>query len=304
MKNNKTVWDRLVGNSSRRASMSRDVYYIKTMDGYPCIGIKGNFNSLKEIERLKFEKLSIKGNKDNIYLIYGDIKNVKIFEYICKDIIESLEQNTSNLLIKVLVKRLLDWKMIFDESNIKNMSENLQMGLFTELSFLKKQIIKLGDISLVINSWMGPEKLKQDFIFKDNATEVKSYKTSRGKSVVISSVEQLYYPNGKLYLACYGLSKSDIGETIKTIFDEVDKIIGDENIELRDIFRLKVLKYGFLYYKKNEFDLSKFIVDREEIYLVDESFPKVNPIDIMEGIENISYKVNLSKCKENLIKKF
>jgi len=298
MMKNRTIWDNLLINTSRRASMTRDLHYIKTMDGYPCIGIKGNIEDLNKIDKLRFEKLSMKGDKKNIYLIYSDIENIKIFEYICKDIIQSLESNKSEALIKILIKRILEWKSIFETSNTKAMSEQLQMGLLTELLFLKKHIVNYNDASLSINSWMGPERSKQDFIFAENAVEVKSYKSSSEKSVKISSIEQLYYPNGKLQLACYGLSNSDKGKSVRDIFKEVEELIDSNQSEVKDIFRMKVLKYGFFYYQEDEEPLKKFIVDTEEIYNVDESFPKIIPTDVMDGIERLTYKVNLMNIKK------
>jgi len=74
------------------------------------------------------------------------------------------------------------------------LSEQIQIGLFGELSLLEELIQVNG--TRIFSSWLGPLKERHDFRFNGNELEVKST-TGRGRVHIIHGLDQLELSPGK-----------------------------------------------------------------------------------------------------------
>ena len=227
----------------------------------------------------------------------------EIFLTLCRDL-TAASDNVSTIggFIASMQQRLSRWQSLLKLSKGQEMSKAIQMGLFSELNFLLNNLIPNLGIKQSIISWVGPDSDKQDFLLENSVVEVKSYRTSKGKKVSISSVEQLFSEKDPLYLASYALSTGESGETVSDLINSIESLITPKDEGLFDLLGDKLTNYGYVPESPNSI-LLQFVIDNENFYIVSESFPKIIPTSIPIAIANIRYSINLSECEEFLIEK-
>ena len=170
------------------------------------------------------------------------------------------------------------------------------MGLFSELVFLKNKLASEIGMKNAILSWVGPDFDKQDFSISSAVVEVKSYKITKGEIVHISSLQQLQSSSLPLYLVAYGLTISERGLSILDIVDSIINQIHNECI--LEQFKIKLFEYGYIDGVTDRKNLYKFIVMKELLYEVRESFPRILSNDVQSQIVSVKYGIDLSKCTE------
>lgn len=256
---------------------------------FPFSNDKTSLN-LKEINYIKKNNNL---NKGEIFLLCPK-KEDQLFYKVCQDLLNLLEINTSTYNLEIVIEnRLQKWQELFKNSNFNNISFEVQMGLFSELYFLNNVLAKKTGIEAAILSWVGPDAGLQDFALSKSAIEIKSYITSNGPEIKISTASQLYTEKENLYLCSYGLTKSSIGNNILDLINEL-KINYTFDAKSRFLFEGKLLDYGFLLDMKND-QLTSFLVDSCRVYSVDSEFPKI-PANMPPAIKKVSYSIDLNQC--------
>ena len=169
------------------------------------------------------------------------------------------------------------------------------MGLFTELICLRDFVIKKVGVKQAINSWVGPESDKQDFLLEDAAIEVKSHRTSKGAFAFISSYHQLNREKEPLYLFSYALTSAENGKSVEDIAQNIRTLVPEDSIEIIDTFEYKLIEYGYIPELVKE-PLQRFIVDRVKAYHISNGFPRISITELKSQIIDIKYVIDLSKC--------
>jgi hypothetical protein len=304
MTETKLPWDGMSESTKRRVDLltSHNVYWISDTEGNYGLYIQSEtkFESvqlsinLKNIEVIKRNSLSDKG--ELILFLYRK-EDAQIFHRICEDLIATIDQCAlDSEMINSVEIRLNRWQDLLRSASSQNMSIELQMGLFSEMMFLKEQLIKRVGIEQAVISWVGPEFDKQDFLLENAVIEIKSYRTSRGQLVNISSVQQLYSEKHPLYLVSYGLTRTnENGLSVDDLVKEIFGIIGASS-KISELFSLKLIDYGFIPELQTE-SYSSFIVDSCKFFSVQEDFPRV-PLSIPSEIIKLNYTLDLSKCEK------
>lgn len=300
------LWENIENNSRRRMHIDSilNVFLFKDYLGNYGVSfesdkdIHANYNySLKEIEIIKYDQ----NQKFEVFLILKNKKSWEIFSILCKDLCSTTLYNNKEEAIKKIYKRLDKWKSLLESASKNKLSVELERGLFAELIVLTNEILPKYGSYLGINGWSGPEFDKQDFTINNNIFEVKSYSMNKGKKIKISSAEQLYsFDPQRLYLFAIELFKDTNGMTVQDLIDNLkDKF--DLNSELLNIFEYKLINYGYIK-EMHEETLNKYSVGNSELYEVDEEFPKIIPQNLMYGLENISYSIDLWTCENKKIR--
>ncbi|WP_294184274.1 PD-(D/E)XK motif protein [uncultured Sphingobacterium sp.] len=231
-----------------------------------------------------------------LFLILNRQSDWELFLAICEDILSiCLIHITNKELMATVEDRLRRWQIFLAQNSDPIMSAELQMGLFSELMCLKDLISSRCAKESII-AWSGPDKDKQDFNFSDSMIEVKSYRTSKGPKVVISSSHQLLSESKPLYLVAYGLTLSEQGHSIKDILTEFETLLSEENFAIQQLFENKIISYGYMPNMKDE-AMINFTVDSIRIFEVTTDFPKLLPYQIPAEITNIIYTIDLELCK-------
>ena len=249
-------------------------------------------------DRLKGIDIIINRMNDNnieLCLKLDSEEDWEIFYVLCKDLITTVDSYECDVdkLIK-LKNRLKKWRNLLANKGRLSMSIEKQMGLFSELYCLSNIIAAKKGYEVAIDSWVGIDKDKQDFNLDTMALEVKSHRVSKGNYANISSVGQLYTEKDKLYLVSYGLTISDIGQTIDDLYNNIVEKVDELYAEC---LKMKLFDTGWIT-NFSEQKKEHFIVDTEKIYYVDELFPKINRDSIDSIINEVKYKIDLSRCKK------
>ena len=189
-------WDDLVVNSKRRASTSLKYEFNWFLDlqnrfsfGIAFEEMIDNLNTNVAMRHIEVLKGNING-RGNIQLILLDKNNWQLFKYLCDNIMQCLDEEASNCTPEILVEnRLLAWKKLF-EKDTEILSLKTQMGLISELYFLK-ELCSEYSLERAINAWCGSNKDNQDFAINDRVYEIKSYTLTKSEIITISSIKQL-----------------------------------------------------------------------------------------------------------------
>jgi len=242
--------------------------------------------------------LNSSNSRSILVLILDSNDDWEIFYSLCKDLTDAADNVTTvGGFILSIRNRLTRWQSMLKMLKVTSMSSQIQMGLFSELYFLLHNLAPKVGIKQALISWVGPDSDKQDFLLDNAVVEVKSYRTSKGLRVFISSAEQLYSEKDPLFLVTYALSTVDSGESVSDLISNIESMIDSNSEMLFDLFSEKLTKYGFIP-ELPDSSLMCFTVDKEKIYSVVDEFPKIVSSDISKAIGNVKYSVDLSECED------
>jgi hypothetical protein len=298
-------WESMPRSSQRRVSsdMPHDVYWMTDTEGKYgfCLKIPNSFDDGLSIPNLKgistLKRNSAEGFGE-LFLILNDKDDWEIFNVLCNDLINTaLQCGIDEEIIDAVEIRLRRWHLLLKRERQKELTLEVQMGLFSELLCLRDSIAPRVGIKQASISWVGPNFDKQDFLLENSAVEVKSYRTSRGPVVEISSAKQLSSEKESLYLLTYGLTNSDTGSTVEDLAKSISAMLSAESAGALDAFESKLMSYGYIPEMVKE-PLIKFKLDRNRAYVITDDFPKINPQDLKAQIISVNYSIDLTLCAE------
>lgn len=241
----------------------------------------------------------VKSSEDalgKLYFVLNNNKDWEIFLSVCTDLVfMSAGCREEADMIPVINKRIRRWQKFLSEESSISMPEILQMGLFTELYFLLNDLLPVLDYKDAINSWVGPDADKKDFSLDEIFVEVKSFISSKGPLIKISSLHQLEFEIKPLYLTAYGLTKSNSGQTIIDLIRQIYSEIPEEDNTSLNSFDVRLAAYGYMA-DITEGPFYAFNVDVAKSYLVSKGFPKILSENIDNRISAVQYTIDLAKC--------
>ena len=300
-KPNENPWAGMPPNSKRRIDQwsDRNLFWITDIKGAYGFNIQSSTPFDDSSVKLRLKGINVaKRNDDSgaeFFLVLSRNDDWQIFEVLCSDLISAaIKVGTDQAMISAIEARLRRWQQLLKSNFPKQLSLETQMGLFSELHCLRDVIAPRIGLENAVVKWGGPDADKQDFVCDLSAVEVKSYPSSKGPTVLISSAQQLWTDKHTLYVVACGLSQSETGATVEDLDKE---ILGSlkENEDVKELFEAKVGQYGFVP-ELNFGELTKFIVDSRRTYMVSGSFPRLNPADLPAEITSVKYAIDLARC--------
>lgn len=285
-----------------KESLTYDVFWIVDALNQYGLMIQCDKDFIQPKRELKLNGIQIQldnsSTPNKLILLLKETKDWEIFLLLCNDLISIMKENDKDIIINVM-KRLERWQKLLQKTTLRVLSKEEQMGLYSELKVLRDYIIpKYGYVDGV-HSWVGGLGDKQDFLLKDLAIEVKSFRITSGNSVWISSKEQLNSEKDPLYLFACALNEADSGETIADLVQSIAEQIKMEN--LLSEFLEKVEQYGYIP-ELQQSSLSKFIFEQVNSYEVREEFPKIPLNHVSPWINSMKYSIDLSGCSQFKVK--
>lgn len=293
-------WLSMHANSQRRVADERhDIFWIKDYHGKYGLMLRFSADEHGFAEKIKLRGLTlIEHFADTVlelYLILNDSNDGELFTALCGDLISaSAVAVLPDQLAEIIIGRLKQWQRFLSESSALTLTEQLQMGLFSELLVLCRKLAPRIGIRDALNSWTGPDFDKKDFSAANSFLEIKSVISSKTPFAVISSIHQLDASTKPLYLAVCSLTKSDSGETLQNMISTVRELIGSDTA-LLDQLHNKTVAYGYTE-GITQPPFFKWVTDRVSIYHVKEDFPKITSVEIAPEIIDVSYRIDLSRC--------
>lgn len=214
-----------------------------------------------------------------------------LFYQVCYDLIESSRVHRNIITGQsFFFERYKKWQNLLKRTRKGLLSNQEIKGLIGELYFLKNILFKSLSYKDAIESWTGPERLKQDFILEDIWFEIKST-TSSSSSIRISSIEQLDVKKSG-YLVVIALDKTSSLDhdkiTINKLYEEICFLLDTEQMRLD--FDNKLFDFGYINRKEYDNETYRFI--NINYYIVNEFFPKLLkesiPSEIIEAVYELS----------------
>tara|TARA_Y100001956_G_scaffold82729_1_gene105012 strand:+ start:4954 stop:6615 length:1662 start_codon:yes stop_codon:yes gene_type:complete len=237
---------------------------------------------------------------DFCYTILSDIDNE-----------QKIHQITDSHIARIIIRTINDSQRFWATEPSEVLSRERQIGLIGELIVLKDCIIKSElQLSDAINAWEGAvqrQRAPKDFVINKIGIESKA-RAKQSAEVNISSEDQLsiYRPYQLDHLFLYVTDISETSEnhiasfTLPSLVDEVYRYISEVDFELSQQFLHLVGNYK--YYTEHKEDYKTiWCVDNTLVYEIDDNFPSISNENIMEGISDVRYKIDLDECNDFLI---
>lgn len=225
-----------------------------------------------------------------------------IFSVLCEDLIGSI-MNVSNekALVKGLLNQFEKWKSLFENAGSQGLSQEGQRGLFGELYFLRKLLFD-NDLFNIINSWTGPEKQIHDFQNMNCSVEVKTTHGNNHQRIQISSERQLDASHIEhLFLFHLSLdSRHQDGETLNQIVDSVLTLLESDSAAMNK-FNSKLLTAGYFNHHRELYNETGYLIRQENYYKVETDFPRIEELDVRQGVGDVKYSIIVSGCQNYLI---
>lgn len=279
------------------------VYYGLSKDGSLRLSFRSKDSSPK-MESTKLLRVTQGLENPGVYWTCFDLTNSdakRVFCSFCINLIESVEKagSEADALVK-LKKRFIIWKSLFKKEATGQTSWETIQGLYGELYFLKKWLLKRYDAQICIMAWSGPDAASKDFSIETGWFEVKTIGANTDR-IHISSLAQLSSNNpGKLAVIRVEKMSPEFsnGESsILELFNSILQILSDEGLE--DIFTNKVSSYGI--------DLAdaafsaKYDIKSMKLYNVVDGFPRITIETVPYAeISNVSYDISVGSIKRFL----
>jgi hypothetical protein len=298
MKIDKNIWKNISMSSKKRCLNGPPIYWFVDEFGAYCLRFENvNNNQIKlsdiDLEGIKIEYIDIPQNLIiNLKLINNN--NYEIFYYLCCDVIDALS-NKGELQSSDIKKRLLKWVELLKKKSNRELSIGKQMGIYSELHTILNFLPHKMSLENAILSWRGPDMDKQDFDLGDSLLEIKSYSATKKQSISISSIEQLDVSHTSLYLFIYELSLNEQGENIKELINRFSEKIDKLSYHTQSMLFTKLYSLGY----QNEHDApQKFKVISNELFKVEENFPKICRNNVSNAITNVKYDIDIEQINE------
>lgn len=240
------------------------------------------------------------GDEDHatLELILTDSRFTDIFTNLVQDVVDNITaQKTEMLMIKAFIERLVKWQQFLDRYGHEGLGDEAQRGLFGELWFLRKYLIPILGINKAIDAWKGSSRKAQDFQFSDCAVEVKTTISKQHQKMYIASERQLDDTGlTALFLQHISLMESSgSGETLSDMVEDIRKNIADEPAA-RQKMEDSLFEAGYLNAHAYRYNKTGYMVRSSGIFRIREGFPRITESDLLNGVGDVHYSVNVSEC--------
>jgi hypothetical protein len=223
--------------------------------------------------------------------------NADLFLSLCEALITALAPITdSAVAMTVAIAHLRRWKVFLTGKRTGILSAEEVRGLFAELIFLRDLYLMRLPHNEAIDAWCGADRVQQDFIFRDNAVEVKSLSGRERNAVRISSEDQLETLSSRLFLEVYRLTDlpdSSSGNSLNSLVGLIEAELTDA--QAVETFSLKLAACG--YAPLRDYDAPVFVVSGVKTFCVSDGFPRLVRSTLPRGIKRLSYDLELESIE-------
>ena len=196
---------------------------------------------------------------------------------------------------RFVATRYNDWQKMLSAVSKDVLSSSEIKGLIGELIFLRDVLMPNYGKQMALQSWTGPEKASQDFIFPNTWYEVKTTRSGTN-DITISSVEQLDSDQEGTLAVLFldPTSRTDEkGITLNRLYNEFSSLLNTEEFK---IFELLLLKNG--YFPRKEYDNFIYRPNGRRLFRVDENFPCLRRNQIPVAVVNASWTLSLAAVSD------
>lgn len=242
----------------------------------------------------KFDWITIVCNDPNAEGIF-----ISMIRDLLRGILDRQKHSNGHQLLQFVIDRINAWQKFFGKQRQPKLSKEEEIGLWGEL-YVFQQLLKLGiPQTILCSSWVGPEDSPQDFIFLKMALEIKTLVNQPLTKLRINSLDQLDYTAfDSLYLLCNFLAvHPEEGLTLPALVRQIDG--GLDTNSTKVYFENKLITTGYFKEYESYYD-TPYLVQNQQIFLVDETFPSLTSQKIPKEIIRAIYFLDLTNIHTNL----
>lgn len=226
-----------------------------------------------------------------------------IFASLCESLIQSvIKLNSEKKVSSTIINQLEKWKTLFEKSNSTGLTPAEQQGLFGELHFLQKFLIKSDSAPLdALHTWVGVDKALRDFQGGNWAVEVKTTSTNNPQKVMINGERQLddtLLENLFLYHFSVEVSNGN-GQTLCQKIAMIRELLESDTPAL-SLFNAKLFEAGYLDKHEVLYQDRFYQVRNENYYKIENEFPRIKENELRGGVSDVKYSIILAMCDEYL----
>ena len=219
-----------------------------------------------------------------------------IFDIVVEDLRSTVEKLSSiSLCLPQVLLVLAKWKRFFQSEKDLIMSDEMQAGLYGELTFLRWGLNRIGH--QIVSGWAGGNAETHDYYILQHGIEVKSTTKKEPYRAVISSEYQLDEQDvpGRLFLQFYALRKSkSAGESLPQIVQNIRSLLANDPTAAQ-AFNAKLNQYGY-FDEVASLYTTGFHVRDSYSFEVRPGFPRIIRNMYPTGISKITYELSTSQC--------
>jgi len=240
------------------------------------------------------------GGRMSRYLSFNQLDGYdsSIFITLMQDVCDEIDKVGIEKCIATIKATLQKWSIFFQFDRDYVLSANAQQGLYGELWFLEKMILKYG--AKALSGWTGYNLEAHDFYYGKDAIEVKTSSAKGPEKVKISNEYQLEDSgvSGVLYLLYISMKKSEVdGERLPDITNRIMRLLDENQIHA---FKENLFKVGYVYMMPELYKYH-FKVREESFFTVKDGFPRITSKNISKGIGAVDYVLSLDACRSYMI---
>lgn len=227
-------------------------------------------------------------------LVLTETSQEQVFISMCANLIDySSDALAEKDALRKVAFRFKQWQRLMAYKRLALMTAEAQKGLIGELIYLEKVIASGKDIQSAVAGWVGPDGADQDFVYDGVWHEIKAVGVA-ATEVKISSVEQLGVESiaGELVIERIDKCAPETHDafTLNQIVKKVYNLLQSDG-EVLDIYISKLNSLGYI--SLPEYDMTKYKYSGEEIYNVNDEFPRITRNSIRSEIVNVNYSLSI-----------
>ena len=239
-----------------------------------------------------------------IQLVLTDPQYKDIFITLVQDIVDHISLIVCEReAFEAFIVRLRRWQTFLEKHGIQGLSDIAQRGLFGELWCLKCLLLPRIGLQQGIYSWTGPEGTPQDFQLEGCNIEVKTTITKQPQKLEIANERQLDDTDiANLILLHISLSTSrEQGIKLPTLVDEIRRSLSSVPL-VKASFNTLLFEVGYLDIHAAFYMEKSYIVKECNYYKVENDFPRITETELINGIGDVRYSINISACQNFILK--
>lgn len=262
-----------------------------------------SFSNLRELKVMLLNDTSfINSRLLIIQLLHPGSRD--IFASLCENLIQSvIKLNTEQKIIRTVVNQLEKWKTLFEKNNSTGLTSAEQQGLYGELHFLQKVLLKPYTAPCnALHAWVGVDKALRDFQSNNWAVEVKTTSTNNPQKAIINGERQLddtLLENLFLFHLSVEVSNGN-GQTLCQKIATIREVLKNDMPAL-SLFNTKLFEAGYLDKHELLYEDRFYQVRNENYYKIENEFPRIKENELRSGVSDVKYSIILAMCDEFLI---
>jgi len=230
----------------------------------------------------------------DLYCLVPDVD--ALFAPICLEISESLAGQASQggtIFIEQSILQVISrWREILKALEAASISGNSITGVVGELLALRCLVESKKDNAL--KGWVGQDKTRHDFEFKDEAYEVKASTVQANKICHVNGLGQLEYPQGtKLWLLHFQIERAEGAMSVSDLVTEIGALVGGAELVMAKLPFFNSIGQHIPEWMSTW----TFKVNSASSFQIDENFPRISTSTVsqlaLKHASNVGYSLNL-----------